>query len=191
MVKVTFIVEGAVEKIIVERCFIKTGWLKSKNIEPTGPVIDAEGGGNLCPRNMSTFVEMAQSHNPDKIIILTDLECDPCITKTKERLGNCDTCIIIIAKKAIEGWFLADDALISGMTRGGCRSFQEPEKTEGMPFDVINELLVEHVDRGSGDKVRLANKVSKSNFDIELAAAHPDCQSAKYFVDKITSLGQV
>ena len=32
MVKVAFIVEGDVEKIIVEECFIKTGWLESKGI---------------------------------------------------------------------------------------------------------------------------------------------------------------
>ena len=191
MVKVSFIVEGAVEKIIVEKCFIGTGWLKEKNIEVVGPVIDAKGGGNLCPQNMGVFVDMAQSHNPEKIIILTDLECDPCITKTKERLGDCDTCIMIIARKAIEGWFLADDALISGMTRGRCRTFPEPEKTEDMPYDVINELLVEHVDRGGGDKVRLANKVAKNGFNVESSAVHPNCQSAKYFVDKITSLGQV
>ena len=42
--------------------------------------------------------------------------------------------------------------------------------------------------RGSGDKVRLAKKVSKQGFDVEKAAKHPNCQSAKYFIEKIDNL---
>ena len=189
MVKVAFIVEGDVEKIIVEKCFIETGWLASKNIEPLTPVINAGGGGNLCPHNMPIYVEQAQTLNPDKIIILTDLECDPCITKTKERLGDCNNCITIIARKALEAWFLADDSLIAGMTRGGCRQYPDPENTLEMPYDTINQLLVEHIERGGGDKIRLAKKVVQNNFNIENAANHPNCPSAKYFVDKVDELG--
>lgn len=188
MVKVAFIVEGDVEKIIVEECFIKTGWLASKGIEPTGPVINVGGGGNLCPHNIEFFIKQAKTHNPDKIIILTDLECDPCITQTKERLGNCDECIIIIARKSFEAWFLADGALLSKMTNGACRHFESPEFTKEMPFYTFKSLLIEHTGRGSGDKVRLAKKVSKHGFDVEKAANHPSCQSAKYFVEKIDSL---
>jgi len=44
MVKVAFIVEGDVEKIIVEECFMDKGWLASKNIEALTPVINAGGG---------------------------------------------------------------------------------------------------------------------------------------------------
>ena len=76
-----------------------------------------------CPQNIAIFIEQAKTHNPDKIIILTDLECDPSITQTKERLGDCDECIIIIARKSFEAWFLADDALLSNMTNGNCRHF--------------------------------------------------------------------
>jgi len=190
MVKVAFIVEGDVEKIIVEECFIKTSWLAAKGIEPTGPVINVGGGGNLCSQNIDFFIEQAKTHNPDKIIILTDLECDPCITKTKERLGDCNICIIIIAKKSFEAWFLADDVLLANMTNGGCRHFESPELTEDMPFNAFKSLLVEHIGRGSGDKVRLAKKVSKQGFDVENAAKHPNCQSARYFVEKLNILVQ-
>jgi len=188
MVKVAFIVEGDVEKIIVEECFIKTGWLESKGIEPIRPVINAGGGGNLCPHNMPYFVEQAKTLHPDKIIILTDLECDPCITQTKERLGDCDICVIIISRKSFEAWFLADDVLLSKMTDGKYRHFDKPELTCEMPFEAFKALLIEHTGRGSGDKVRLAKKVSKQGFDIENAANHPECQSARYFVDKIEGL---
>jgi hypothetical protein len=190
MVKVAFIVEGDVEKIIVEKCFIKTGWLASKEIESISPVINVRGGGNLCPHNMLTYVEQAKTLSPDKIIIITDLECDPCITQTKERLGDCDICVIIISRKSFEAWFLADDALLSKMTDGKCSHFDKPELTDEMPFETFKALLIEHTGRGSGDKVRLAKKVSKQGFDIENAANHPECQSARYFVDKIEGLNR-
>jgi hypothetical protein len=188
MVKVVFIVEGDVEKIIVEECFIETGWLNTKGIDPISPVINVGGGGNLCPHNMPIYVEQAKTLNPDKIIILTDLECDPCIAQTKERLGDCDICVTVISRKSFEAWFLADDKLLSSMTDGKCRHFEYPELTEDMPFDAFKSLLIEHMGRGSGDKVRLAKKVSKQGFDIENAANHPECQSARYFLDKIDGL---
>ena len=188
MVKVVFIVEGDVEKIIVEKCFVT--WLQSKNIEIVKPVINAGGGGNLCPHNMPIYVEQARVLNPDKIIILTDLECDLCIEKTKERLGDCAECITIISRKSFEAWFLADDTLLSKMTNESCKHYDKPELTDGMPFDTFKALLIEHTGRGSGDKVRLATKVSKNNFSIENASKHPNCPSAKYFVDKIDELGR-
>lgn len=189
MVKVAFIVEGDVEKIIVEECFIKSGWLASKNIEPLTPVINAGGGGNLCPHNMPIYVEQAQALNPDKIIILTDLECDPCIEKTKERLGDCDNCITIIARKSFEAWFLADDTLLSNMTKGNSTHYNTPEQTPNMPYDAFKALMVQHTGRGTGDKVRTAKKVSKNHFNIENSATHPNCPSAKYFIDKLNELG--
>ena len=51
MVKVAFIVEGDVEKIVVDKCFIEKNWLEKYNITPIKPVINAGGGGNLCPKN--------------------------------------------------------------------------------------------------------------------------------------------
>ena len=190
MVKVAFIVEGDVEKIIVEKCFIESGWLTSKNIDPIKPVINAGGGGNLCPHNMDEYVEQAKTLSPDKIVVLTDLECDPCITKTMERLGTCDICITVISRKSFEAWFLADSTLLSTMTSGSCRHYDRPEETENMPFDTFKALLIEHTGRGSGDKVRLAKKVVKNGFDIERAASHSYCPSAKYFLEKIESLGE-
>jgi hypothetical protein len=74
------------------------------------------------------------------------------------------------------------------MTNGKCKHFDKPELTDDMPFDTFKSLLIEHMGRGSGDKVRLAKKVSKQGFDIENAANHPECQSARYFLDKIEGL---
>jgi hypothetical protein len=188
MVKVAFIVEGKIEKIFID--FLnKSGWLEKYNIKKIAPTIDAKGGGNLCPPNMQVFVDEVKTYNPDRIVILTDLECDPCIEKTKERLGNCDTCTIILAKKAIEAWFLAEDNIIAQYSNGKIKHFEFPEDTEDMPYDTFKEILIEHTGRGIR-KTKLATSIFRNGFDIEKSASHPNCQSAKYFVDKIKALGK-
>lgn len=50
-------------------------------------------------------------------------------------------------------------------------------------------FIVEYTGRGTGDKVRTAKKVVKNHFNIENAGSHPNCPSAKYFLDKIDDLG--
>lgn len=184
MVKVAFIVEGKVEQIFVDS-LDRQGWFRNKNIQKVGPTIDAKGGGNLCPTNMPYYVEQVKVHNPDKIFILTDLECDPCVTKTKERLGSCEMCVIVLAKKAIEAWFLADSDLLSILTNKAVTSYEEPELTKDMPYDILKELLLTHTKRGTGSKVSFVRRVFKNDFSIEKASNHPNCQSAKYFIDKI------
>lgn len=188
MVNVVFIVEGKVEQIFIDFLH-KTQWLAHRNINKLGPTIDVRGGGNLCPKNMQTFVEQALTYNPDKIFILTDLECDPCIEKTKERLGVCELCATVIAKKAIEAWFLADNNVLSSLTNGQIQIFESPETTQLMPYETYKSLLIEHTGRGTGSKVTFARKIFKSGFDIERAASHENCASAKYFIDKITAIG--
>lgn len=189
MVKVAFLVEGKVEKTLID-FLVKDGWFNQFNIEQVGPTIDVKGGGGLCPHNMLAFVEQARTYNPDKILILTDFECDLCVTKTKERLGDCDICVIVLARKAIEAWFLADDNVISQLTRGGIRHHEEPENTILMPYDTLKELALEYTDSGVGSKIMLCNKVLKRiNFRIENAAAHPNCDSAQYFLDKLRLIG--
>jgi len=188
MVKVAFIVEGKSEQIFIDFLF-KNGWLSDKNIQKVGPTIDAKGGGNLCPKNINIFVEQALTHNPDKIFILTDLECDPCIEKTKERLGDCNNCIIVLAKKSLEAWFLADNEILKFLTNDKLQNYEYPEATDDMPYNTLKKLLLEHTNRGTGSKVMFVRRVLKNGFNIEKAATHPNCLSAKYFIDKITTLG--
>ncbi len=188
MVKVAFIVEGKCEQIFIDFLF-KNNWFSDRNIQKVGPTIDAKGGGNLCPRNMGLFVSQAKTHNPDKIFILTDLECEPCVEKTKERLGNCNECTIVLAKKALESWFLADNEIVKFLTNSNLNSYEFPENTSKMPYDELKEILLKHTQRGTGSKVMFARRVLQNGFDIERAAAHPNCLSAKYFIDKITTIG--
>jgi len=189
MVKVAFIVEGKVEQIIIDYLH-SNGWFTQFNIEKIGPTIDAKGGGNLCPRNMPIYVAEAQTHNPDKIFILTDLECDPCVTKTKERLGDCDECTIVLAKKAIEAWFLADDELLLSLTNGELNHYDEPEGTTQMPYDELKAILLETTGRGTGTKASFALRVKRLGFNMDNAASHVNCPSAKYFIDKLHAVGR-
>jgi len=188
MVKVAFIVEGKVEKIFID--FLEDdGWFVKYNIKKVAPTIDAKGGGNLCPQNMQNFVELVKTFNPDKIFILTDLECDPCVEKTKERLGDCDICVVVLAKKAIEAWFLADGEILKKFTNEKLSYYEYPEKTDLMPYTIFKNLLIEYTNRGTS-KIKLAKNVFRNGFDIERVARHKECQSAKYFVDKIKSCSE-
>jgi len=187
MVKVAFIVEGKVEKLFIDSLEDK-GWFAQKSIKKVAPTIDAKGGGNLCPQNMQQFVLQMKTFSPDKIFILTDLECDPCVEKTKERLGDCDICVVVLAKKAIEAWFLADNEILKKFTDDNLSYFEYPEKTDLMPYDIFKNILMEYTGRGTS-KIKLAKNVFRNGFDIERVARHPECQSAKYFVDKINGLG--
>ncbi|MBN2824713.1 MAG: hypothetical protein JXQ76_05275 [Campylobacterales bacterium] len=190
MVKVAFLVEGKVEKILIDYLANK-GWFEKLNIIQVGPTIDAKGSGNICPKNIPMFIEQIMTHNPDKIIILTDLECDPCVAETKKRLGDCENCIVILAKKAVEAWFLADDNVVSQLTRGKIRHYDNPERTTDMPFEELKQLALKHTDSGVGTKVSLCKKVLKKyNFQIENAANHPNCDSARYFLTKLTQLSK-
>lgn len=187
MVRVSFIVEGKVEKILIDH-LDKTGWLQSKGVQKVGPTVDAKGGGNLCPRNIETYISQVQQTNPDHIFILTDLECDPCFTQTKARLGGCENCTVVIAKKAVEAWFMADGNVVNQLTSGEHAGFDFPEQTQSMPYETMKEVMKASTGRGPGPKALLAKKVLKNGFDIARAAQHEHCQSAKYFINKIEEL---
>jgi len=188
MVKMAFVVEGKVEKIFID--YLRTsGWLETRGITQVGPTIDAKGGGNLCPKNISVYIDQAKVFQPQSILILTDLECDPCVTLTKIRIGDCDICSIVVAKKAIEAWFLADDFIVEKLTDTAIKQYETPEITEEMPYETIKAMMKNHTGRGSGSKVALAKKVMKLGFNINRSATHSDCLSARYFVDKISDIG--
>ncbi len=64
--------------------------------------------------------------------------------------------------------------------------FDYPEVVEN-PFQEIRRLRIEKIGRGIPTKVILAKQmISKFGFSIQRAAEHPNCSSAKYFLQKIT-----
>ncbi len=185
MVKIGFICEGQTEQILLQsdrfRELLATMYIESL------PVIDAEGAGNLLPHNISGYIERLEKQGAQSIFILTDLDEDICITKTKERISARPQDIIVIAVKKIEAWFLACSTAMQSLLGEPGFAFPLPEE-ENQPFETINQLLTQHRGRGIGKKsagkVKLVSRMIEAGFTLVDAAAHPNCPSARYLLKK-------
>jgi hypothetical protein len=183
MVKVGFICEGQTEKIIVDSTDFKN-ILALHNLQLVN-AIDATGNGNLLPKNITPFIESLKDNGAEKIFILTDLDKDVCITKTKERINAPETVVVIISVKQIEAWFLADSVTLSKVF-GKEYQFDLPEN-EYDPREKLKEIFMNETDRGIGpSKPGFAKRFLKVGFSISNAAAHPNCNSAKYLLSKLS-----
>lgn len=131
--KVGFIGEGGSDVIILKsRTFEKL--LNSYGLNRID-VLDAEGIGNFYNPNSKVkgLVNDLENKGAEKIVILSDLEDFPCIREAKTKLANfTDKQINIIAKKALESWFLADTLLLSKLLKVDL-SYVSPEKPLEMP----------------------------------------------------------
>lgn len=185
MVKLGFIVEGDSEKIVIESpAFVSLCELAG--LELCHPVINAKGGGNLLPENVSHFVATLKHAGAERIVVLTDLEEAETIDEVKARISVEGVDEIIIAVKALEAWFLADS---SAMTKwlGVPHEEPHPEKTEGMPWTRLKAIAQHYNTRGPGASKKLfARKMTaKYGFSVEVASNHPECPSVKYFFDQL------
>ena len=189
MVKLGFIVEGDTEKIILESDnFIKL--LEKLRINFIPEIINTKGNGNLLPHNIEKHSQLLIDKGATKIVILTDLDEDSCITLTKERIKPLENHIVVVSVKQIESWFLADTLAMRTFFSDETYEEQNPE-SHLIPFVEIHRLKLEKVGSGIGkSKIKLANTlVNRVDFSIERAAEHPNCSSAKYFIDKIKQVG--
>ncbi len=189
MVKIGIICEGRTEEILFLSKNFK-GWLSSKNIILID-VVYAEGSGNLLPNNITRYVESLELRGAEKIIIITDLDNDTCITSTKQRINARPHDIVVIAVKQIEAWFLACTDTMRKVLKQASFEFAYPEN-EQMPFETINQLFVTNVGRGIGKKsagkIKLVTSLLNAGLDISQAANHPNCPSAAYFINKLNNL---
>ncbi len=112
--------------------------------------------------------------------------------KTKKRINAREKDIVVIAVKKIEAWFLADDIAMRLIIGDPNYSYLNPED-ETDPFEKINNLLINTLGRGVGKKtagkIKLVNKLLKVGLDVQKAASHPNCSSARYFIDQLTRIG--
>lgn len=185
MVKVGFIREGETERIIIESASFRD-FLTSIGIAFIN-AINAAGNGNLLPKNIIPFTQILSDNGANKIIILTDLDKDKCITETKKRIDPDNNYITIISAKSIEAWFLADSKTLSSLLKRTI-SYEFPEEAV-QPWETLKLLFIQQSDRGIGNnKIIVAKKMIKNGFTITNAAAHDNCTSAKYFVQKLKSL---
>lgn len=181
MVKIGFIVEGETEALILYSDKFKA-ILNELNLVSVG-IINAGGNKNLLPHNILIHQTNLIKKGAETILILTDLDDDQCITKTKERITERENQIIAVAIKQIEAWFLADSILLSNLFNESF-TFDYPEK-ENVPFDTLRALLIQFRGRGLPKKVPMALKMLNSGFSIQNAAKHPNCPSANYFLTKL------
>lgn len=185
MVKLGCICEGANEKTILESEGFRL-LLTELGIDFLGNVIDAKGNGNLLPKYLDDQIDSLKSQGATHILILADQEDEPCITSVKSRIDPEGNHIVIIAVKTIEAWFLADSAAMSAYLKS--RFICENPEDFSRPYDHIRKLKWERTGRGLNHKKQLCSRVIQCGFSIENAAAHPNCPSAKYFLEKLKSL---
>ena len=191
MVKIGFICEGDTEQILLLSGSFQQ-YLSSINLLAVN-VINACGSGNLLPHNIGGYVESLEKAGAEVVVILTDLDNDICITKTKERIKPRVQDVVIIAVKKIEAWFLANDIAMRSLLKDGQFSFIAPEG-EDNPYETIKGLLLKFSGRGIGrtssGKIRLIKRLIDLGFDLQNSANHPQCFSAKYFLGKLREIGK-
>ncbi len=192
MVKVGFIVEGNTEKIVINSQEFKS-FLKDMNLDIVDPVIDANGNGNLLPQNIEPFIKRLKIASAEKIIVITDADQNN-ISQVKTRIlppdASYDIDLIVVAVKAFEAWFLACEKLMRKVLCLPDFSMQFPEETQELPFEYIKELTRCNNVRGPGGKVSFAKKVIKNGFSLREAATHPNCPSAKFFLDNLLQISK-
>ena len=190
MVNVGFIVEDkAFEATIKSYDFNRI--LKENNMKLID-VINANGRDNLRNFNdrIDDLFKRLNDKNSDYIFILIDKENDPCITFTKGNIHIFDKIkqINIIAVKAIESWFLADSETLSKLFNKDYK-FANPEEIEEKAFEVLKNEFIENTNKGLSKKRNLhAKYIIDNGFSIQNAANHPNCPSAKYFLQKLAQL---
>jgi len=185
MVKLGFIGEGSNEKAILSSVSFRD-LLHRLELEFVEEVFNAKGGGNLLPKYIEEQVENHYLAGATHIVILTDLEDAPCITSVKTRIGLQQNHLIIIAVSAIEAWFLADTDAISKFI--GHNFYCEAPESILNPFQFIKQEKLRLTGRGVDKKRLLCSRMLLNGFSLEAAAAHPNCPSSKYFLDKLKSL---
>ncbi|SEA78369.1 MAG: hypothetical protein QJT81_14055 [Candidatus Thiothrix putei] len=194
MVKASFIVEGQTEIELVRSDYFKKWLMQYCGIELIGNPKDGncKGKGNMCAAKLEALAEKIRKQDaPDVIVVLADLDPDAdvlCITERKKRIGSRHIDLVVIARNALEAWFLADTEAMRSWLRDG--QFYEPVPESHMqPWDALKNYG-KAANRGPGSKPGFARKfIRDQRFDLERAASHENCPSASYCVEKLKQLG--
>ena len=196
MVTVCFVVEGDSEAFLVKSEKFRQWLLEECHLKLLGDPVNVGGNKQLHAQKIAKFIQpLKKKMNPDKIVVLADLdpdECVSCIQARKNIIGSQDIDLVVIARKALESWFLADNSAMRRWT--GNESFEEtyPEDTPETPwerFKVIGKKA--GLGLGRRNKLNFVKKfICEYGFDVRQAAKHPHCPSAAYFVERVCALGR-
>ncbi|QJD79965.1 hypothetical protein [Spirosoma rhododendri] len=185
MVDVGFICEGDTEvKIVRSDAF--QALLTVSGLRCVSPIQDADGNGNLLPRNLEKRRAALYKGGATHIVILTDQDNDVSADDTRKRIGDHPNQHTVVAVRAAEAWFLADSTTMSVIM--GVEFHHDRPEQEADPFETIRQLFIQQTGRGVGTKPILARRMIKCGFTIERAAAHENCPSARYFLTKLQTL---
>jgi len=183
--RIGFIVEGDSELIVLKSQRFNE-FLTNLEVVSEG-VFNAEGSGNFVNENykVRSFVNIFNDKGVGTIVILTDLENQPCLVNYKSSLHKFDDKqIIIIAVKAFESWFLADSNTLSNILERPL-SYCRPEATDKLPYETISDLYMYFLRVGPGTKVKLAKQMVNNGYTLQNSIAHPHCSSARYFFESL------
>lgn len=158
--------------------------MKSLKIDFIPEIIDAKGNGKLLPHYISEFTDILKDKGATKVFIISDLETNPCVTKTKERIKPGEIHQCVISKKTIESWFLADTAAMRNYLGSSDYVCENPEEIED-PFEEIKKQRLLFKNKGVSDKKILVRTILGSGFSFENVVANSNCSSAQYFHQKL------
>lgn len=200
MVSVAFIVEGHTEVELIRSDYFRA-WLKQRcglTLVGNPSTTNCKGNGNMCAAKLENLARVIRkAHKPRYIVVLADLDPDDavqCITQRKRHIGEQAVDLIIIARNAIEAWFLADTTAMQSWLGKGSEHFRESEPESHIkPWDRLAQQAKAFKAKlpSNGSKSEFAKTfIQKYQFDLERAASHRHCPSAKYCVEKLKQLGQ-
>ncbi|WP_375447980.1 hypothetical protein [uncultured Fibrella sp.] len=181
MVKLGIICEGESESVIFSTPNFRE-WLFRLNIEFVGFAITGsktQYKENLLPVHRRVLIDLGA----ERIIALLDMDNDSCITFTKQSIPQFDDQVIVVAVKEFENWYLADSQALSSFV--GKNTFIEKPEEE---LEADRLIISLYGQRFSKSKIKLANSMKRCGFTIERAAGHPNCPSARYFLNKLQTL---
>ena len=197
MVKVGFLIEGDTERVIVQSEAFQD-LCKSLGIEVIRSVFPPhkkERGKDIFknPEKIASFINILSDMGASVIFCIRDLEDLPNISIAKDEIASMDKRITkIIVVRKIESWFLADIATIEKYFNNAVTSqFPEVQFPELLfkPDEKLKEVSVATRNgRGIGDKLLFAKSLVRNGFSIQRAAAHPNCPSATYFLNKLSNI---
>ncbi len=190
MVKIGFVAEGECDTFILKSEHFRA-LAERLGVYVCPEIINAHGEGNLRYSNLIPFANLCydQAETPDKIIVLTDLETEPCVIEVKKRIetsGMADK--IVVARKALEAWFLADHEGLSRYLGQRFPVVEFPEQTATMPWDELRQRVKSVSPRGVGQLKKAFAKRFAAHFSLERAAQHPRCPSAAYFLETLRTM---
>ncbi|MFN4147034.1 MAG: DUF4276 family protein [Runella sp.] len=199
MVKVGFMVEGDTEKILITKSDDFKKFCDRIDIEVLGTVMPNHKGqrGKDLFKNtekIDSYLKVLFEQGADFIVCLRDQEDLPCITAAKDEIkNNHERLIKVIAVRQIEAWFLSDYQALENFFEITSIQNEFPEikfpQELLKPADVLAEISLRTRNRGIGDKLLFAKRfIQNYGFSMVRAAQNPECQSTKYFLDKLTQI---